>query len=133
MAHMRVAESLIARYTLRDDGILVADDLNPELPRTTAAVDETMDVLLELIEGKPRPVLWRLGLDRSYPEGWAALIRRAPEATAALAIVVTEETRSVLGSFPATMDALLFPVRVFDNDTEAFEWLGNYAVPPVAG
>ncbi len=128
---MRVAESSIARYTLRDDGILVADDLNPELPRSTAAVDETMDVLLELIEGKPRPVLWRLGLDRSSPEGWAALIRRAPEVTAALAIVATEESEPVLGSFPVAMDALLFPVRVFASDAEATEWLGGYADPPV--
>ena len=130
---MRVAESAIARYTLRNDGIVVADDLNPELPRSGAAVEETMDVLLQLIEGKPRPVLWRLGLDRSSPEGWAALIRRASEVTTVLAIVATDETRSVLGSFPATMDALLFPVRVFDNDAEAIDWLEDHTPPPATG
>lgn len=124
---MKTAESAIAHYTLRDDGIVVARDLNAEVRRTTAAVDQTMNVLMRLIDGKPRPVLWLLGLEKSSAEGWMALIRRAPEVTKALAIVVNERTQPVLGAFPESMDALLFPVQVFEAESAALEWLGTFA------
>ena len=124
---MRTAATPITEYTLRDDGIVVGRDVNPSIHRDTAIVTESMDTLAGLLGGEPRPALWdpRV-LTRVYPEGWVVLIHRLPDLVTALAILVDDELEALLGAFPGLMGSMLFPVRMFREESAAFGWLAQF-------
>ncbi|MDJ0498115.1 MAG: hypothetical protein QNJ89_09810 [Acidimicrobiia bacterium] len=124
---MRTAATPITEYTLRDDGIVVGRDVDTPIHRDTAMVTESMDALAELTGGKLSPGLWDpRALTRVYPEGWVVLIQRLPDLLSALAILVNDELESLLGAFPGLMDSMLFPVRMFRDETEALDWLAQF-------
>lgn len=125
---MKSVATPTTQFTLRDDGIVIAVDLNPELVRTHMNVAATFDALEQLIEGKPRPSLWVPRPVKAYPpEAWSVLIRRLDTSVSALAIVADEGARQAIGIFPAAIGSLLVPTRVFDNETDAVEWLQQFA------
>ena len=124
---MRTVSTAVTEYTLRDDGIVIGRDRDTDIHRDTAVVTESMDALADLVGGKPAPGLWDpRALTRVYPEGWMVLINRLPDLLSSLAILVNDELESLLGAFPVLMDSMLFPVRLFREESEALEWLSQF-------
>ena len=111
-------------FTLRSDGIVVGRATNPETPRTRENVSAALDELELLLEGEPRPGLWDPRLVKQFPpSAWSVLISRLEQSMMALAILVDVDTEKALGAFPEAIDAFLMPVRVFDDESDAIEWL----------
>ncbi len=124
---MRSVESAIARYTLRDDGIVVARAMNPEAPRNAETAAETLDILAGLIGDQPRPVLWdQRETPRLDPEVWIKVIERVGDMAGALAILIDEGTDHKLGTFPEAIGTLLMPTRAFFAEEPAIEWLQQF-------
>lgn len=112
---------------MRDDGIVLGVGVNPEIPRTAESVSAAFDMLYQLVGGKPRPDLCDPRPAHAFPpEAWRTLISRLPESISAFGIVADERVRQGVGAFPDAMNALLIPVRVFDNETDATEWLVQF-------
>ena len=129
---MRTLRSTVAEYTLYDDGVVVARAIHPEIPRTVDTASKSLDVLEELIEGRPRPILWDIrGAARLQPEAWQALIGRLETVATALAVMADEETPPLLGAFPEAIDSLLMPVGRFDDEEAALVWLRGQLDEPV--
>ena len=128
---MQVAQTAFSRLTLCDDGILEAQPLKTKEPRTGELLDETLDAIAGLTQGRSSPVLWKAtGTLPIRPAGWQAIVSRAERLVTAIAIVVTSEEEPLLGAFPATMDSLLIPVHVFTSEVEARAWLLQFVVSP---
>ena len=124
---VRVVESSITRYTLREDGIVVALGIKPDVERTRETSIESLDALECLVDGTPRPVLWDpREVPRLQPEAWRTVVERAERVAVAIAILTDPATDRMLGVFPDTMDALLVPVRTFTDETAAVEWLREF-------
>jgi hypothetical protein len=121
---MKTVESPIARYTLRDDGIVVARAINPEGPRTRETAAATLDVLAGLIGDKPRPALWdQRATPRLAPEVWVEVIERVEQMAVALAILTDEGTSLRHGAYQDAIGALLTPTREFSAEEPAIAWL----------
>lgn len=111
----------------RDNGIVVGRDINPETPRTAQNIADSFDRLAALTQGKRLPGLWDA---RAVPEFslnlWLVFVTRIEEVAAALAILVNTEAESAFGAFPAAMDSMLIPVRLFREEDKAIDWLGQF-------
>ncbi len=126
---MKTAETATTRYKLRDDGILTALEINPELQRTEEMVTEALDAAEILTGGEPCPSLWDpRPLIKAYPPGWIQLVNRLEKLVTSLAIVVDGATPGVQGLLPSLTQALLVPVRVFEDEAEALQWLRSQRV-----
>ena len=123
-------ETETTRFILTDDGIVVGRAVNPHVPRTAQNVSDALDQLEHLIGGEPRPGLWDpRAVDRFPPEAWRAMITRLDGSLVALAILIDERGADAFGAFPDAIDALMMPVRVFRDETEAMTWLRQFADP----
>ncbi|MDJ0498116.1 MAG: hypothetical protein QNJ89_09815 [Acidimicrobiia bacterium] len=123
---MDVAETPFSRLTLCEDGILEAHPIQRDAPRNAALIAETMDALEAVAGGKARPVLWDpAGTLPLQPDGWRMIVDRVglAGAIAAIGILIDADEAHLLGAFPETMNALLIPVRSFDDEASAREWL----------
>ena len=130
---MRVVETQFSRLTLCDDGILEAHPIQRDAPRNGALLSETLNALEEVSAGEPRPVIWDpAGTLPLQPDGWQVIVSRADDLFAALAIVLDSEETPLLGAFPESMNALLVPVRVFDDVVAARRWLLQFVDAPAA-
>ena len=124
---MKIVESAIARYTLRDDGIVVARAINPKAPRNRESTAATLDVLGGLIGEEPKPVLWdHRATPRLEPEAWVQVIGRVGKMLVALAIVTDEGSSPKLGTYPNAIGALLVPTREFTDQDQAIAWLRQF-------
>lgn len=128
---MQLVQTAFSRLTLCDDGILEAQPLKTKQPRTGELLNETLDAIAGLTKGESHPVLWKAtGTLPLRPGGWQAIVGRVERLVTAIAIVVTSEEEPLLGAFPATMDSLLVPVRVFTSEAEARAWLLQFVASP---
>ncbi len=126
VTRVRTVESEITRYTLRDDGIVVAVGLHPEIPRTLEKMTESLDAFAALIDGKPRPFLWDpRAVPRLLTEAWKEAIERINRLAVAVAIMTDENTDEMLGGYPDAVDFLL-PVRTFTDEDDALAWLRGF-------
>jgi hypothetical protein len=124
---VKTVETTIARYTLRDDGIVVACAINPEAPRTYKTAAATLDALAELIGEAPRPALWdQRETPRLAPEVWIQVIARIEKLAVALAILTNEGGSRQLGGYPDAIGALLIPAREFHQEEPAIAWLRQF-------
>ena len=125
---MKTLTTELNQLTLRDDGILVVRSINADTPRTTDPVRRMYGELAELIESQPCPILWDPRAIRTIrPDGWLAIIDRLQDLFVAIAILVDNDaTRAVMGSYPHAFATLLIPARVFEDEDEAMEWLGQF-------
>ena len=109
---------------MRDDGIAFAVEKNPELKRTPEIVEEALSAARELVDGKPSLVVWDVRALRHFdPAGWRALLETIDDLVIAMAIVVNEESRHILGVFDSVLHSFYFPVRLFTDEEEAVSWL----------
>jgi hypothetical protein len=72
---VKSATTPTTKFTLREDGIVLGLDINPEVPRTGEIVAAAFDELAQLIGGEARPGLWDARLARDFPpQAWSTLI-----------------------------------------------------------
>ena len=57
---------------------------------------------------------------------WQVFVDRVDKVIGALAILGDDRVEKALGAFPAVMDSMLIPVRLFHNEAEAIEWLRQF-------
>ena len=121
---MRTFSSAIHEFTVRDDGLLVANEINLDTPRTSQNVSETLDVLQQALGGSLIPGIWcAISMPEFPPTVWPVFVNRIGEALIALAILADEQVEKTLGAFPDVINSLLIPVRLFHTEDEAVEWL----------
>ena len=120
----------ITEYTIRDDGIVVGRDINPETPRTAETIAESSDRLADVAQGKLLPGLWDARAVPDFPLSvWQVFVDRIDKAAVALAILVDADMEQAFGVFPAVMDSMLIPVRLFVDEGQAIDWLRQFVVP----
>jgi hypothetical protein len=120
----RTVETEITRWILRDDGIIEAVAINPEIPRDGRNMERNLDSLAALLAGKPRPVLWEpRDVLPLHPSAWAEIIDRTLELVTAVAILVDDGAEAKLFGYPAAINGLLFPTQVFNDEDAAIAWL----------
>lgn len=126
---LKVRETRSSRLTLDDDGVLTARPLSDEHLRGDALIGEILDNLAELANGTRRPAMWFPRNVKLAATGWRALIDRIAQAAIAVAVVVADIEHHQLGAIPQIVDSLLLPVRVFDDEVEAKQWLLMFLEP----
>ena len=127
IAPMQTFSTAITKYTIRDDGIVVGRDINPETPRTAVNIAESFDRLSVVAQGRRFPGLWDARLAPEFPFSvWQVFVDRISEAVGALAILVDNEADPAFGAFPKVIDSMLIPVRLFQDEDEAIAWLGQF-------
>ena len=110
-------------FTLRDDGIIEGRAKASDAPRTEPEVSGNLAVMDELLGGRRAPGLWFPGTEPRYePDALQTLIHGLVERMTAVAIVASDPPPA-LAAFPAAVNALLLPVRIFDGEDEASRWL----------
>jgi hypothetical protein len=127
---MLVEEIPFSRIALCDDGVIEAQPLRTEQPRTAEVLTDALDAIERVAGGKRRPLLWNAtGTLPLAPRGWQAIVDRIERLFVAMAIVVEDEEESMLGAFPVAIDSLLIPVRVFPTRAAGRDWVAQFADP----
>lgn len=127
---MKSMETETTRFTLTDDGILVGRAINPGTVRTAENIADALESLERFLDGQRRPGLWDPRTVRRFSaEAWLAMIGRLGKSLDALAILVDDRISGSIGAFPDAMDSMLMPVRVFQDETEAMDWLRQFLDP----
>ncbi|MCP3993821.1 MAG: hypothetical protein GY722_01980 [bacterium] len=87
-----------------------------------ATVDVDLATFREFTGRQSVGVVWDVRqLNRPRPQGLAAFLNRIPAVASAVALLVDEESRSVIETVPPGMSFLHFPMRVFDDNDDAYE------------
>jgi hypothetical protein len=121
---MRTFRSAITEYTVRDDGIWVGREINLDVPRTPEIVGASLDRLREETGGQRVPGMWDARhVPEFSPAVWTAFLARIEDVVVALAILTAPGVVESLGAFPAAIDSLILPVRLFESEDEAVAWL----------
>ena len=124
---METFTTAITEYTIRDDGIVVGRDINPDTPRTARSVADSFDRLAEVLQGKRLPGLWDARSVPDFPLSvWQVFVDRIDKVVVALAILVDESGDRSMGKFPEVMDSMLIPVRLFSDEGASIEWLRQF-------
>ena len=131
---MHSVDTPTTKLYLRDDGVLVALGINPEIPRTTETVDLVMDALAEVAGEERRPVLWDVrNLSAGSLDSVGVFVARVEESVAALGLLIDDgagaELLTRIEAFSPIVDALLVPVQLFREEAEAVAWLQEFVGP----
>jgi hypothetical protein len=125
---MLTEETPFSRLTLCDDGIIEAQPLRTEEPRTAELLTQALDAIERVAGGIRRPLLWdATGTLPLAPRGWQAIVDRIERLFTAMAIIVEDVEEPLLGAFPVAIDSLLIPVRVFPTKASGRDWLSQFA------
>ena len=121
----------ITEYSIRDDGIVLARDINLGTPRTRQNVAASLDSLAEVTGGQLHPGLWDARSVPEFPPSvWQEFVDRIDKVLIALAILVDSDVERTLGPFPTVMNSMLIPVRLFRTADEALDWLRQFVDQP---
>ena len=127
---MRVEETPFSRVILCDDGIIEAVPQALDIPRNSGVLEEALNAIARLVGNGRGPVLWNpTGTLPLPPDGWRVIVARLERIVSAMAIVVDVEDEPLLGAFPATIDSVLIPAHVFNDEGEARKWLLQFVDP----
>lgn len=124
---MGTVETATMTFTMRDDGTIVGRGKPADRVRTESEVAANLAAMDELLEGRLAPGLWYPDTAlRFEPDALQRLIHGLLERLSAVAIVAADPPPA-LAAFPAAVDALLLPMRVFGDEAAAEEWLRQLA------
>ncbi len=127
---MKSIETATTLFTLTDDGILIGRAIKPETPRSAESTAAALDQLEFLLEGRRYPGLWDpRTVDRFPAEAWSMMISRLDKSLVALAILIDDTMPGSLGAFPEAISSILMPVQTFQDESEAMNWLRQFANP----
>ena len=125
---MKSIETPTTLFILTDDGILIGRAINPETPRSAETTAAALGQLEVLLEGDRCPGLWDpRTIDRFPAEAWSMMISRLEKSLVALAILIDDTMAGSLGAFPDAIGSILMPVRTFQDEAEAMNWLRQFA------
>lgn len=111
------------RFTLRNDGIIVGRGHETQAPRTKQEVIANLAAMDELLGGERAPGLWLPGAEPQYePDALQRLIHGLVDRLSAVALVASDPPPG-LAAFPAAVNALLLPMRIFEHEADAEQWL----------
>ena len=98
---------------------------------TEASFAEALDVIGRLGEGVPRPALWDVrAWQGATPDAWGYLIPRIARLVSAVAMIVRADRDQRVGPFPAAIDRLLIPFRIFIDEQKGLEFLRDFTPGP---
>lgn len=98
---------------------------------TEASFAEALDAIGRLGDGVPRPALWDVrAWQGATPEAWGYLIPRIARLVSAVAMIVRADRDQRVGPFPAAIDRLLIPFRIFIDEQKALEFLRDFTPGP---
>ena len=134
---MGTATSAIIHFTLRPDGIVLAES-QPGVAPNAERLKEAEEACRLVRGDMRRPALWDIRrLVRPDPSAWVLFVEGAPKNLTAIAVLGSEEHMQLLGSFPEVINTLLFPFQPFTDESDALEWLAEFtsrgAGPPDPG
>ena len=110
-------------FTLRGDGVIVGHGKPTEVTRTESEVVRNLEVMDELLGGQTVPALWFPDEVLRYePDALQRLIHGLVQRLTAVAIVAPDPPPA-LAAFPSAVNALLLPVRIFEQEADAEQWL----------
>ena len=123
---METAKSEIIHFTLRPDGIVLAES-QPDVEPNAERLNEAEEACRVVRGNVRRPALWDIRrLARPKPEAWMLFVEGAPKNLNAIAVLGGEEHMQLLGSFPEVINSLLFPLRPFTDESDAIDWLRGF-------
>ncbi len=112
-----------------EGGIVVTRAKNR--PSTRESVTELFDVVRDLVEGVPRPLLFDARVwPKGEPEAWTTAISNFEATCTAVAMLIDPGSPAETTGFPAVIDRLLIPFRIFTDEAEAVAFLRSKADPP---
>ena len=120
-------ETETAIMTLQPTGVaVVVEKAGTRHDGATVDVDLTT---FEVFTGEQAvAVVWDVRrMSRPTPQGLAGFLNRIPAVASGVAVLVDEDSRSVIDAVPSVMSALHFPMRVFDDFDLAHEWVAQFA------
>lgn len=93
---------------------------------TKESAVEMFDSVRDLLAGSRKPVLFDA---RQWPSGnsamWATVITNLQSTFTAIAMLVDPDSPSEVGEYPAIIDRLLIPFRLFTDEEEALAFLAQ--------
>jgi hypothetical protein len=114
-----------ARIWVDAEGIIHFEAIG--VASTAESVTESMAVLGELTGGNPRPILFdSRGWPSGDPASWVRFINSIESVCSAAAVIFDEESKPRMGAFPALLDSLMIPFRLFSDEDEAREFLRGH-------
>ena len=123
---MKTAFSTVLHFTMRDDGIVWAES-QPGIEPTEQLLQEAEAACRILRRDKMAPALWDIRrLTKPKPDAWLGFIKGAPDNLTAVAVLGDPDHIELLGSFPAIINKLQLPFRLFTDETSALEWLLDF-------
>lgn len=118
-------ETDMATMTLDRSGVAVVVE-KPVTRHDNATVDTDLTTFQAFTGGQRVAVVWDVRhMQRPRPQGLAGFLNRIPAVASGVAVLVDEDSRSVV-AIPPVMSSLHFPMRVFDDYDEAHEWVKQF-------
>jgi hypothetical protein len=113
--------------TLDDSGVVLIVERNSDKRHTAQSTEADVAAFRSLTNGQVLPVIWDVReMKRPLPGAWDPLIHELPDLVAALAMLVDDRSRLIVGAYPAAMNSLLVPARQFEDLKKARDWLGQF-------
>ncbi|MDJ0498114.1 MAG: hypothetical protein QNJ89_09805 [Acidimicrobiia bacterium] len=127
---MHSVETPTMSFTLRDDGVIVGRGKPTDNMRTEPEVARNLAVMDELLGGQLAPALWYPDEVLRYEaDALQRLIHGLVQRLTAVAIVASDPPPA-LAAFPGAVNALLLPVRIFEQEADAEQWLHQFTEYP---
>ncbi len=119
-------ETPTVTFSVRTDGVIVGRGKSDGGMRTGAEVAANLAAMDELLEGRRAPGLWFPDSMQGYePDALQMLIHGLLDRLSAVAIVAPDPPPE-LAAFPDVVNALLLPVKVFQDEADAEAWLAQF-------
>ena len=124
---MFTTETGMAKMSINRSGIAVVVE-KAGTRHDVATVDTDLTTFRSFTGEQRVAVVWDVRqMSRPHPEGLAAFLHRIPAVAAGVAVLVDDNSRSVVEAVPPVMSSLHFPMRVFDDFDRAYEWVAQFA------
>lgn len=120
-------ETDTADMTLYRSGVAVVVE-KPVVRHDGSTVDIDLTTFQAFTGAQRVAVVWDVRrMQRPRPQGLAGFLNRIPAVASAVAVLVDGDSRSVIEAIPPVMSSLHFPMRVFEDYEDAYEWVQQFA------
>ena len=111
-----------ARIWIDDEGIVHYAAIGAA--STAESVIEGLTAVRDMTDGHPSPILFDArGWHSGDPNSWVQFIGMIESVCSAAGVVIDAESLPKMGTFPALLDSLVIPFRLFPSEDEALKFL----------